>query len=85
MLVITLVTIQTIFDGQFSMYCTDTGLCTAKDVGAATAIKIVGVIFWSAILQFLCSRGLSIVAWGLLAIPFLFFAVNMKNAILLKN
>jgi hypothetical protein len=85
LLALAIISAQSMLDGQYTMYCPEVGPCYARDVIAATFVKLTVIVFWTAVLHLLCSRGLAVVAWGLVAIPFAFFAIVVSKAVMIRQ
>ena len=61
--------------GNSTTYCLGSYTCDVTNVFLIFVLKIVYVLFWTWILNLICSSGATPVAWFLLLLPFILFFI----------
>ena len=70
-----LILVQNLFHGDVTELCVGSYTCDISHVVVFFVIKILYVIFWTWILNLLCSKGLKSLSWFLVLVPFVLFAL----------
>lgn len=67
-------------------YCMGNVSCNVPNTSMIFIVEIISLIFWTWLLNFMCSRGYSSVAWFILLIPYiLLFLFLLLNASDIRN
>ena len=74
-LVVALLAAQNLLNGNLKEFCVGTYKCDVPNVMLVLAMKILYIIFWTVILDALCKYGLKQLAWVLVLLPFVLFAI----------
>ncbi len=82
---ILLIVIQNILNTEENQLCIGVHKCTMTHKIFVFIFKIVYMLFWAWLLNFLCKKGLKKLAWFILLIPFLLIAVIIGSMILFIN
>jgi hypothetical protein len=68
--------------GNLSTYCVGSYSCKVSNVYMIFIIKIIYILFWTWILNLLCSMGLSSVSWILFLIPIVLLFISISYIML---
>ena len=82
---IILVLLQNFSNPDQSQLCIGVHKCTMPHKALALFFKVVYMLFWTWLLNFLCRKGLRSLAWVILIIPFLLIAIIFGAMILSIN
>jgi hypothetical protein len=63
--------------GSRDVYCLGTYRCDRSDTAFIFILKAVYIVFWTWILNLMCSKGYSTVAWLFVIIPFVIFGITL--------
>lgn len=80
-----LIIIQNFANPDKSQLCVGAHKCTMPYKGLVLFFKVVYMLFWTWLLNFLCRKGLRSLAWVILMIPFLLIAIIIGAMILSVN
>ena len=73
--------LQIVGTGERNVYCAGNYTCEVTNTGTVFIIKVLYIIFWTFVLDSLCTKGLGIISWILVLLPlifmFLFIAGHM--------
>jgi hypothetical protein len=64
--------LQIVGTGEKNVYCAGTYSCEVTNSGVVFIIKALYIIFWTLVLDSLCTKGLGIISWILALLPFMF-------------
>ena len=70
-----LILVQNLFHGDTSELCVGLYTCDISHVAVFFMVKILYVLFWTFVLNFLCRKGLKSLSWFLVLVPFVLFAL----------
>ena len=65
--------------GPRDVYCLGTYKCNTSITHFIFVIKAMYIVFWTWILNIMCSRGYDTIAWLFAIIPFLGFAIGLAS------
>ena len=74
-LVILILIIQNIINGDKKELCVGTFSCNVTNVVIILTLKILYVLFWTVVLDALCKYGFKSLSWVLVVLPYVVFAV----------
>ena len=79
------VIIQNLLNPNHNELCIGVHKCTMSHKVVVLVFKIIYMLFWAWLLNFLCKKGLTKLAWFILVIPFLLIAVLLGGMIMAVN
>ena len=80
-----IVIIQNLLNSNDNELCIGVHKCTMSHKVVVLIFKIIYMLFWAWLLNFLCKKGLTKLAWFILVIPFLLIAVLLGGMIIAVN
>lgn len=81
-IVVALLVIQNLFNGNVNELCVGSFSCTVENVVIIFVLKALYIAFWTFVLDALCKYGLKKISWFLVLFPFLLFAVLLGLSLL---
>ncbi len=80
-----IVVIQNLLNPNHNELCIGSHKCTMSHKTVVLVFKVIYMLFWAWLLNFLCKKGLTKLAWFILVIPFLLIAVLLGGMIMAVN
>lgn len=71
--------------GNSTRYCLGSFACEVPSTIIVFVVKIIYVLFWSWILNLMCKDGHKNIAWFLVLLPFVLFAVGIGMLMIYQN
>ena len=65
--------------GNTNKYCVGDFECPTKDLPMVFIVKVLYVAFWTYVLNLMCSSGFKTLAWFIVIIPFVLFAIAIGS------
>ena len=80
-----IIVIQNVLNSNQNELCVGVYKCTMSHKLLVLVFKVIYMLFWAWLLNFLCKKGLKNLAWFILLLPFLLIAVIIGGMILVIN
>ena len=63
--------------GNINLYCLGTQSCEVSNISMIFFIKMIYILFWTWILNLICSSGAPSIAWFLVLLPFILMFIML--------
>lgn len=68
--------------GNVNLYCLGTQSCEVSNINIIFFIKLIYILFWTWILNLICSSGSPSIAWFLVLLPFILMFIMLAMMML---
>lgn len=63
--------------GNINIYCIGTQSCNVSNISMIFIIKVIYILFWTWLLNLICSAGSPSIAWFLVLLPFILMFIML--------